>query len=210
MPSSGILPAVHNNWSSIGWIDSLDLLEEFQHADRWKWHPEVWPAGEVELGDQPGSSGTITALLWSTDTQSLDLCMWTLRTQITVYLFSFMKPVNWKWTIIFILLFFLPFCYLRQNITIKRAPVFLFPLSHISWMLSQEDAISFSQTLTCSVFRELNVKAVSLYCSATAQSSDGEGTKWILQSEGFHGWDGTHSSQKHRKRNSDSVRVWTS
>ncbi len=28
-----ILPAVYNNGSSIGWIDSLDLLEEFQHAD---------------------------------------------------------------------------------------------------------------------------------------------------------------------------------
>lgn len=28
-----ILPAVHNNGSSIRRIDSLDLLEEFQHAD---------------------------------------------------------------------------------------------------------------------------------------------------------------------------------
>lgn len=124
--------------------------------------------------------------------------------------FFFYEASELKMNNYFYFIIFLPFCYLRQNITIKRAPVSLFPLSHISWMLSQEDAISFSQTLTCSVFRELNVKAVSLYCSATAQSSDGEGTKWILQSEGFHGWDGTHSSQKHRKRNSDSVRVWTS
>ena len=58
-----ILPAVHNSGSSIGWVDSLDLLEEFQHADGREWHPKVWPAGEVELGDQPGSSGTIAALL---------------------------------------------------------------------------------------------------------------------------------------------------
>lgn len=54
---------MNNNGSSIGWIDSLDLLEEFQHADGREWHPEVWPAGEVELGDQAGSSGTIAALL---------------------------------------------------------------------------------------------------------------------------------------------------
>lgn len=58
-----ILPAVHNNRASIGWIDSLDLLEEFQHADGREWHPEVWPAGEVKLGDQAGSSETIVALL---------------------------------------------------------------------------------------------------------------------------------------------------
>lgn len=66
---------MHNNWSSIGWIDSLDLLEEFQHTDGCEWHPKVWPAGEVKLGDQPGSSGTIAALLRSKDPQSLYLCM---------------------------------------------------------------------------------------------------------------------------------------
>jgi len=62
-----VLPAVHNNGSRIGWIDSLDLLEEFQHADGWERHPEIWPASEVELGDQPRSSGTIAALLWSSN-----------------------------------------------------------------------------------------------------------------------------------------------
>ena len=31
----------------------LDLLEELQHANRGEGHPEVWPAGEVELGDEP-------------------------------------------------------------------------------------------------------------------------------------------------------------
>lgn len=62
-----ILPAVHNNGSSVGWIDSFDLLEEFQHADGREWHPEVWPAGKVELSDQAWSSGAIAALLGGTD-----------------------------------------------------------------------------------------------------------------------------------------------
>lgn len=31
----------------------LDFLEELQHANRGEGHPEVWPAGEVELGDKP-------------------------------------------------------------------------------------------------------------------------------------------------------------
>lgn len=56
-------PAVDNNGPSVGWVHSLDLLEEFQHADGGERHPEVWPAGEVELGDQAGGSGTIAALL---------------------------------------------------------------------------------------------------------------------------------------------------
>lgn len=53
----------------------LDFLEELQHANRGEGHPEVWPAGEVELGDQPGSSGTVAALLRGTDTQRLYLCL---------------------------------------------------------------------------------------------------------------------------------------
>lgn len=64
-------PAVHNNWPSVRRVDSLDLLEEFQHSDGWERHPEIWPAGEVELGDQAGGSGTIAALLWSRDLESL-------------------------------------------------------------------------------------------------------------------------------------------
>lgn len=58
------IPAVHNNRSCIGRIDSLDLLEEFEHTNGWEWHPEVWPAGEVKLCDQPGGSWTVAALLW--------------------------------------------------------------------------------------------------------------------------------------------------
>ena len=66
-----VSPAVHNNGSSVGRIDSLDLLEEFQHAYGRERHPEVWPAGEVELSDQPRSPGTVGALLCSTDTQKV-------------------------------------------------------------------------------------------------------------------------------------------
>lgn len=61
---------MHNNGPGVGRVDGLDLLEEFQHADGREGHPEVWPAGEVELGDQAGGSGTIAALLWSRDSQS--------------------------------------------------------------------------------------------------------------------------------------------
>lgn len=56
---------MHDNGPGVGRVDGLDLLEEFQHADGREGHPEVWPAGEVELGDQAGGSGTIAALLWS-------------------------------------------------------------------------------------------------------------------------------------------------
>lgn len=104
---------------------------------------------------------------------------------------------------------------------------FPLPRSHITWMLSQENIISFSWTLGCSVFRELNVKAPSLSaCTAvlehshsfhrvredicTALASNGERTKWILQSEGFAAhWNGTQlGSQSHRKGNTDTVCVW--
>lgn len=67
MSCAGILPAVHNNGPGVGRIDSLDLLEEFQHADGRERHPEVWPAGKVELCDQAWRSGAIAALLGSTD-----------------------------------------------------------------------------------------------------------------------------------------------
>lgn len=46
------------------------------------------------------------------------------------------------------------------------------PRSRVSWMLSQENVISFSRTLGCSVFREPNVKALSLRaCTAALQHS---------------------------------------
>lgn len=94
-----ILPAVHNNRSSVGWIDSFDLLEEFQHADGWEWHSEVWPAGKVKLGDQPGSSGTIAALLRSKDAQGSYRCINNaLKAQISHLSFYFLQSqptTNW-------------------------------------------------------------------------------------------------------------------
>lgn len=57
------LPAVHHNGSGVGRVDSLDLLEEFQHAYGRERHPEVWPAGKMELRDQARGPGSITVLL---------------------------------------------------------------------------------------------------------------------------------------------------
>lgn len=42
----------HNGPGVLGVI-ILDFLEELEHANRGERHPEVWPAGEVELGDEP-------------------------------------------------------------------------------------------------------------------------------------------------------------
>lgn len=47
------LPAVNHNWPSKGRIQRLDLLQEFQHPNRCERHPEIRPAGEVELRHEP-------------------------------------------------------------------------------------------------------------------------------------------------------------
>lgn len=65
---------MNNNRPSVGRVDSLDLLEEFQHADGGERHPEVWPASEVELGDQAGGSGTVAAMLRSKDLELIPAC----------------------------------------------------------------------------------------------------------------------------------------
>lgn len=65
-----------HNRPSEGGIDHLDLFEEFEHADGGERNSKVGPAGEVELGDRPGSLGGIAGLLCS-DTN-------TSRTQLTV------------------------------------------------------------------------------------------------------------------------------
>ena len=56
-------PAVHHHGPRVGGVHRLHLLQELQHADGGERHPEVWPAGEVELGDQPRSSGALARLL---------------------------------------------------------------------------------------------------------------------------------------------------
>lgn len=172
-------PAVHNNWPSVGRVDSLDLLEEFQHADGWEWHPEVWPAGEVELGDQAGGSGTIAALLWSRDLESPPGHGSFLATNV--------KANKW----------FDPTCYSRQNL-IKSA--FLSGFYCISWTVSLEDVVSFSWSFAVSALRGMNVKSV--YSAArqqrrwehivTSLPSDADATKWMWQSEE----DETHASEK--------------
>lgn len=43
---------MHHYGSCILGIAGLDLLQEFQHPDGGEGHPEVGPAGEVELGHQ--------------------------------------------------------------------------------------------------------------------------------------------------------------
>lgn len=52
-----------HNGPGEGRVDCLHLLEELEHADGGEGHSEVRPAGEVELGDLPGSFGGITGLL---------------------------------------------------------------------------------------------------------------------------------------------------
>ncbi|TNN73900.1 hypothetical protein EYF80_015917 [Liparis tanakae] len=46
-----------------GWIDHLDFFEELEHADGGEGNSKVRPAGEVQLGDQPGSLSSIAGLL---------------------------------------------------------------------------------------------------------------------------------------------------
>lgn len=52
-----------HNRPSEGWIDHFDLLEEFEHANGGERNSKVRPAGEVELGDWPGSLCSIAGLL---------------------------------------------------------------------------------------------------------------------------------------------------
>lgn len=42
----------HNGPGILG-VTILDFLEELEHANWGEGHPEVWPASEVELGDEP-------------------------------------------------------------------------------------------------------------------------------------------------------------
>ena len=60
---SALVPAVDHDRPREGWIDRLDLFEELEHADGGERNSKVGPAGEVELGDQPGSLGGIAGLL---------------------------------------------------------------------------------------------------------------------------------------------------
>lgn len=57
------LPAVHYCGSGVHWIDTLDLLEKLEHANRGERYTKVRPAGEVKLGDQPRGSAAIWSLL---------------------------------------------------------------------------------------------------------------------------------------------------
>lgn len=58
-----MVPAVDHNRPREGGIDHLDLFEEFEHADGGERNSKVGPAGEVKLGDEPGSLSSITGLL---------------------------------------------------------------------------------------------------------------------------------------------------
>ena len=46
-----------------GGVHRLHLLQELEHADGGEGDPEVGPAGEVQLGDQPGGLGAVVTLL---------------------------------------------------------------------------------------------------------------------------------------------------
>lgn len=47
------LPAVDHNGPGILGVAILHFFEELEHADGGERHPEIWPAGEMELGDEP-------------------------------------------------------------------------------------------------------------------------------------------------------------
>lgn len=42
----------HNGPGILG-VAILHFFEELEHANRGEGHPKIWPAGEVELGDEP-------------------------------------------------------------------------------------------------------------------------------------------------------------
>lgn len=42
----------HNGPGKLG-VAILHFFEELEHANRGEGHPKIWPAGEVELGDEP-------------------------------------------------------------------------------------------------------------------------------------------------------------
>ena len=60
------VPAVNHDGPSEGGVDRLDFLEKLEHANGGKGHPKIRPAGEVELGDQPGGLGAVAGLLQET------------------------------------------------------------------------------------------------------------------------------------------------
>lgn len=47
------LPTVDHNGPSVLGVAILHFFEELEHANRSEGHSEVWPAGEMELGDEP-------------------------------------------------------------------------------------------------------------------------------------------------------------
>lgn len=57
------LPAVNYYGSGVCWVDTPDFLEKLEHPNRREWHTKVRPAGEVELGDQPGRPAAFWSLL---------------------------------------------------------------------------------------------------------------------------------------------------
>lgn len=57
------LPAVDHNGPRMRGVEGLHLLEEFEHPDGGEGHPEVRPAGEVQLRDQSWGSAAIGQLL---------------------------------------------------------------------------------------------------------------------------------------------------
>lgn len=56
--------------SGVRWVHGLDLLEELEHPDRGERHPEIGPAGEVELGDRPLGSAAVRRVLTFTYNRS--------------------------------------------------------------------------------------------------------------------------------------------
>lgn len=44
---------MHHDGSGVLGVAILHLFQELEHANRGERHPEIWPAGKVELGDKP-------------------------------------------------------------------------------------------------------------------------------------------------------------
>ena len=76
-----------------GGVHRLHLLQELEHADGGEGDPEVGPAGEVQLGDQPGGLGAVVTLL---HTGATDRCYNGLVLQQTgVTGVTVVTPVYW-------------------------------------------------------------------------------------------------------------------
>lgn len=44
---------MHHDGSGVLGVAILHFFQELEHANRGERHPEIWPAGKVELGDKP-------------------------------------------------------------------------------------------------------------------------------------------------------------